>query len=62
MIRRSNDILVVWEFDWQPEGTGEHHLLARAIDSEGRVQPLEQSWNELGYANNQARPLAVIVD
>ena len=52
----------VWEFDWQPEGTGEHHLLARAIDSEGRVQPLEQSWNELGYANNQARPLAVIVD
>ncbi len=51
-----------WDVEWRPEEPGDHHLVARAFDSEGRVQPLEQSWNELGYANNQARPLTVTVD
>jgi hypothetical protein len=51
---------VEWLADWQPGRPGEHVLVARATDSEGRVQPLEQSWNELGYANNQARPVTVV--
>jgi DMSO/TMAO reductase YedYZ molybdopterin-dependent catalytic subunit len=51
---------VEWVADWQPARPGEHVLVARATDSEGRVQPLEQSWNELGYANNQARPVTVV--
>jgi DMSO/TMAO reductase YedYZ molybdopterin-dependent catalytic subunit len=51
---------VEWEADWHPERPGEHVLVARATDSEGRVQPLEQSWNELGYANNQARLVTVL--
>ena len=50
---------VEWVADWQPDGPGEHLLIARATDSTGRVQPLEQSWSELGYANNQARPVSV---
>jgi sulfite oxidase len=52
---------VEWLADWQPDRPGEHVLVARATDSEGRVQPLEQSWSELGYANNQARPVTVDV-
>ena len=51
-----------WDADWWPGKPGDHQLIARAIDSAGRVQPLEQSWNELGYANNQARPLTVMVE
>jgi len=52
---------VEWIAGWQPDGPGENFLIARATDSGGRVQPLEQSWNELGYANNQARPVRVMV-
>jgi DMSO/TMAO reductase YedYZ molybdopterin-dependent catalytic subunit len=52
---------VEWVSDWQPDRPGEHVLVARATDSAGRVQSIEQNWNELGYANNQARPLTVNV-
>ena len=50
-----------WLVRWKPAGPGEHVLLSRATDSAGRTQPLEQSWNELGYANNAAQPLTVRV-
>ena len=50
-----------WEAEWRADGPGEHVLVARAFDSSGRVQPLEQSWNALGYANNQAQPVIVTV-
>ncbi len=37
-------------------------LLCRAVDSAGRVQPLEPVWNSLGYANNAAVRVPVTVD
>jgi hypothetical protein len=48
-----------WAAEWPRRGTEDQVLIARATDSEGRVQPLQQRWNALGYANNQARPLTV---
>jgi DMSO/TMAO reductase YedYZ molybdopterin-dependent catalytic subunit len=41
-----------WRAEWRPRHTGEHVLLARATDESGDVQPMQQVWNELGYANN----------
>lgn len=49
-----------WRHDWTPD-PGTYTLISRATDGSGRVQPLDQNWNELGYANNQARPLRVTV-
>ena len=46
-----------WEADWSAQGSAGEVVIVRASDSEGREQPLEQRWNELGYANNQARPV-----
>lgn len=51
-----------WLVRWKPAGPGEHLLISRATDSTGRTQPLEQSWNELGYANNAAQPVTVRVE
>lgn len=39
----------------------EWSLVVRAIDAAGNDQPLEPRWNELGYANNAARPVRVRV-
>jgi hypothetical protein len=44
-----------------PTRAGRTNLIARASDSEGRVQPLTQNWNELGYENNAAVPHAIEV-
>lgn len=40
---------------------GPHSLSARATDREGNTQPMEQRWNDLGYANNAARPVRIRV-
>lgn len=45
-----------WECTWRPRRTGEVVLRARATDSAGRVQPLRQRWNPLGYGNNESAP------
>jgi DMSO/TMAO reductase YedYZ molybdopterin-dependent catalytic subunit len=42
-------------------GPGEHELVARATDRDGNEQPVTVRWNRLGYANNAARPVRVIV-
>ena len=44
-----------WEATWR----GSTELLARATDSEGNRQPLEQVWNQLGYCNNAAVPYRI---
>lgn len=41
-----------WEWTWHPRRSGPAVLLVRAVDSTGRIQPLEQQWNGLGYCNN----------
>jgi DMSO/TMAO reductase YedYZ molybdopterin-dependent catalytic subunit len=51
-----------WEADWSPTRSGSATLLARATDSSGAKQPLEPVWNALGYGNNAAVPLHVLID
>lgn len=36
--------------------------MARAIDASGSIQPMEQNWNELGYAINGAQSVCVNVE
>lgn len=48
-----------WELRLEPRRAGEMSILARAIDAGGRLQPLEQRRDDLGYANNAARPVRV---
>ncbi len=50
-----------FELAWSPRRPGLVQLLARTGDSSGRVQPLEQRWNRLGYANNSSYPVQVTV-
>jgi DMSO/TMAO reductase YedYZ molybdopterin-dependent catalytic subunit len=50
-----------WQVSWTPKARGEVSLLARATDSAGRTQPLEQRRNDLGYSNNGVVPRTVKV-
>lgn len=50
-----------WEFAWTPRRPGPAELLARVHDETG-TQPLEPSWNALGYVNNAVVPHPVVVD
>jgi DMSO/TMAO reductase YedYZ molybdopterin-dependent catalytic subunit len=50
-----------WEYLWRPVVPGPAVLLARATDARGDVQPLAQVRNALGYRNNAARPVRVVV-
>lgn len=47
-----------WRWDATP---GEHELVARAIDSAGRGQPMTSRRNRLGYGNNVASSVRVRV-
>ena len=50
-----------WEYLWEPPGPGRKILMARATDSEGNIQPLSQTWNYRGYANNASYAVPVDV-
>jgi len=50
-----------WSFVWNAE-PGNYVLCARATDSAGNVQPLEQQWNFGGYGNNSVQHVNVIVE
>ena len=50
-----------WRCDWAA-GTGRHTLIARATDSAGNTQPLEQPWNAHGMGNNIAQRVEVLVE
>jgi DMSO/TMAO reductase YedYZ molybdopterin-dependent catalytic subunit len=49
-----------WELSWTPERSGTVAIIPRARDARG-AQPLAPRRNPLGYANNAARPVRVIV-
>ena len=49
-----------WSFDWAAE-PGIHELSCRATDSAGNTQPVEQSWNYQGMANNMTQLVTVLV-
>lgn len=41
-----------WQYVWQVDRPGSYRILARATDSNGEKQPMQASWNKLGYNNN----------
>jgi DMSO/TMAO reductase YedYZ molybdopterin-dependent catalytic subunit len=48
-----------WRFDWTAV-PGEHVLSARATDTEGHTQPLDQHWNRGGFTNNLVQQVPVL--
>jgi hypothetical protein len=50
-----------WEFMWTPRQEAEYTIMAKARDTVGNVQPLEQEWNPSGYLWNVAPRLRVRV-
>jgi DMSO/TMAO reductase YedYZ molybdopterin-dependent catalytic subunit len=49
-----------FELDWTPPSPGRHVLVCRATDIQGRSQPDEPEWNELGYGNNAAQRIELV--
>jgi len=50
-----------WRHDWKAE-PGEHELCVRATDSNGNVQPDDQSWNLEGVQNNAIQRVRAVVN
>lgn len=50
-----------WHCLWEASTPGEHQLCARATDSAGNVQPLDQNWNLEGVENNAVQRVNVVV-
>jgi len=50
-----------WSFRWNAT-PGRHILCVRATDSEGNAQPIDQSWNYSGIANNMVQCVQVVVE
>lgn len=51
----------LWSYDWKAAKAGEHTILSRATDSQGRTQPMEAIWNPSGYLNNAIDKVTVHV-
>ncbi|WWQ68628.1 sulfite oxidase [Streptomyces sp. Q6] len=47
-----------WRITWDPT-PGPHLLTARATDVHGHTQPLQQPWNQGGFANNSVQEVTV---
>jgi DMSO/TMAO reductase YedYZ molybdopterin-dependent catalytic subunit len=50
-----------WTYRWSATHAGEYELCARAIDSAGNVQPVDESWNLEGVQNNSVQRVHVVV-
>jgi len=50
-----------WSYPWSAR-PGRYHLVVRATDSEGNVQPVEQPWNYQGMGNNMVHRIEVLVE
>jgi hypothetical protein len=50
-----------WQYVWEAGEKGDFKIMARAIDAKGESQPLNASWNVLGYGNNAVEDHAVLV-
>ncbi len=42
----------IWQYVLEVSQPGSYSIVSRAIDSKGNKQPMEASWNKLGYGNN----------
>jgi DMSO/TMAO reductase YedYZ molybdopterin-dependent catalytic subunit len=49
-----------WQYIWLAE-KGTHTIMARATDRKGQRQPMNASWNVLGYGNNGVREHAITI-
>ncbi|MDX2202308.1 MAG: sulfite oxidase [Hyphomicrobiaceae bacterium] len=49
-----------WRAVWNAT-PGEHEIMCRATDAEGKQQPLEQVWDRSGFGNNAVQRLRVTV-
>ncbi len=50
-----------WEYSWQPAAPGDYTIMARATDTKDQIQPMQATWNQLGYGNNGIAEHAVTV-
>jgi sulfane dehydrogenase subunit SoxC len=50
-----------WKHTWDATKPGEYELCARASDTAGNVQPLDQRWNFEGVQNNAVQRVRVVV-
>ena len=50
-----------WHVDWTPNEPGHYTIIARAVDDDGNLQPLESHWNPLGYCINGVKSVCVTV-
>jgi DMSO/TMAO reductase YedYZ molybdopterin-dependent catalytic subunit len=50
-----------WTWTWDAVAPGRFELRARATDSAGNTQPVDQDWNRQGMANNHAQRVPVMV-
>lgn len=50
-----------WQFVWDGTEKGTYTIMARAIDTKGRTQPMKAQWNVLGYGNNGIEEHAITV-
>lgn len=41
-----------WQYIWKVSDPGDYTIMSRATDSTGRTQPMDATWNVLGYGNN----------
>lgn len=44
-----------WQYVYAVAQPGSYTVMSRATDSEGRQQPMQATWNKLGYGNNGVR-------
>ncbi len=50
-----------WQYIWEAKDKGDYALMSRAIDPQGRQQPMTADWNVLGYGNNGIEEHAINV-
>jgi DMSO/TMAO reductase YedYZ molybdopterin-dependent catalytic subunit len=48
-----------WSVEFMPRAKGEYLLGSRAIDGQGKTQPLEATWNPAGYMRNVVESVRV---
>lgn len=51
-----------WSFNWKVEKAGEYTINSRAMDSNGRIQPLTAFWNRKGYGYNAVSKISLKIE
>ena len=51
-----------WQYVWSGTQPGHYTILARATTTDGETQPMQASWNKLGYNNNGVQEHGIPVE